>query len=191
MIENIATRVVRKMQKEKLLDSQMEEHNVYALITLTEKWLTIITIMIIALFLETIVPTVFFLLFFFSLRKRTGGYHAPKFWICYIESNISYLSITFICKNLAENEKIMYGLLALAVGIIGYIGTVNHPNMDMNEKEVQESKFMARCILLIELMLILALTYFKADKTVLSFMSAAIILCAVLLCLAKAIHQEI
>lgn len=191
MIENIATRMVRKMQKEELLDSQMEEHNVYALITLTEKWLTIITIMIIALFLETIVPTVFFLLFFFSLRKRTGGYHAPKFWICYIESNISYLSITFICKNLAENEKIMYGLLALATGIIGYIGTVNHPNMDMNEKEVQESKFMARCILLIELMLILALTFFKADKTVLSFMAAAIILCAVLLCLAKAIHQEI
>ena len=92
---------------------------------------------------------------------------------------------------LAENEKVMYGLLALAASIIGYIGTVNHPNMDMNEKEVQESKFMARCILLIELMLILALTYLKADKTVLSFMSAAIILCAVLLCFAKAIHQEI
>lgn len=191
MIENIATRVVRKMQKEKLLNSQMEKHNVYAMIMLLEKWLTLITIMIIALFLKKIVPTVFFVLFFFSLRKRTGGYHAPKFWICYIESNILYLGVVFLCQILAENEKVMYGLLALTACIIGYIGTVNHPNMDMNEKEVQESKAMARCILLIELMLILALTYFKADKTVLSFMSAAIILCAILLCFAKVIHQEI
>ena len=191
MIENIATRMVRKMQKEKLLDSQMEEHNVYAMITLLEKWLTLITIIILALVLGILVPTVLFLLFFFSLRKRTGGYHASKFWICYIESNILYLGVAFLCQVLAENEKVMYGLLALAASIIGYIGTVNHPNMDMNEKEVQESKFMARCILLIELMLILALTYLKADKTVLSFMSAAIILCAVLLCFAKAIHQEI
>lgn len=72
MIENIATRMVRKMQKEKLLDSQMEEHNVYALITLTEKWLTIITIMIIALFLGKIVPTLFFCFFSFHYERERG-----------------------------------------------------------------------------------------------------------------------
>lgn len=191
MVENIVIKFVRKMQEEKLLDSKMEEYNVYALITLTEKWLTIITIMVIALAFKRVVPTVFFLLFFFSLRKRTGGYHAPKFWMCYMESNAVYIGVLFLCPILADNVKIMYILLALSACAISCMGTVNHPNMDMNEKELHESKIMARYVLSIELMLIVGLAYAKADLGVLSYMAAAVILCAILMCCAKVLKQEV
>lgn len=191
MIEKAATHIVRKMQREHLLNSDMEEHNIYALITLTEKWLTVTTIIVLSLIFEKVVPTFCFLMFFFSLRKRTGGYHAKEFWICYIESIIAYVILIFICPVLIEHECIMYGLLLLSCCIILAIGTVNHPNIHMDEKEMKASKMMARYIVLIELTMILTFIYFGVDKMSLGFMSSAVMLCAILLSLAKLIKQEV
>lgn len=82
-------------------------------------------------------------------------------------------------------------MLFAAVIIIWVIGTVNHPNMDMGEEELQESRKAARLLVLMELMIIAALSCLKADIFYIVYMSIAVILCAFLMCLAKFIKQEV
>lgn len=85
----------------------------------------------------------------------------------------------------------MYGLLFLAMLLICIMGTINHPNMDMSKSELRESKKAARLLILMEVMIIAALIYLKADFMYIGYMSAAIILCAFLMCLARIIKQEV
>ena len=75
--------------------------------------------------------------------------------------------------------------------LICIMGTINHPNMDMSKGELQESKKAARLLVLMEVMILVALVYLKADILYIGYMSAAIILCAFLMCLAKIIKQEV
>lgn len=75
--------------------------------------------------------------------------------------------------------------------LICIMGTINHPNIDINKSELQESKKAARLIVLMEVMIIAALVYLKVDIPYTGYMSMAIILCAFLMCLAKIIKQEV
>lgn len=103
-----------------------------------------------------------------------------------------YLYHTYFCMSyIGGTQRIMYGLVVWACCVLGAIGTVNHPNINMNEKELKESKVMERYILIIEVVIILLFAFLGMDKINLSFMSAAVILCGGLLGLAKIIKQEV
>ncbi|MCX4354504.1 MAG: accessory gene regulator B family protein, partial [Lachnospiraceae bacterium] len=132
-----------------------------------------------------------FLVFFLSLRKRTGGYHADKFWQCYLVTVIIYISIIQAATVLSETPIAVYVMLSLAVLVIGVIGTVNHPNMDMDKDELQEAKKAARLCVLMEASVIVALIALKINELYVSYMSLAVILCASLLCVAKIMKQEV
>lgn len=71
------------------------------------------------------------------------------------------------------------------------MGTINHPNMDMNKSELDESKKAARLSLLMEVMILVVLVYLEADILYIGYMSIAVILCAFLMCLARIIKQEV
>lgn len=149
------------------------------------------TMLIISMLFQQFAPTVVFLVFFLSLRKRTGGYHADKFWQCYLMTIITYIGVMQIAKVLAEKYYLMYSLLLIAVLIIEVIGTVNHPNIDLAEDELQEIKKAARLLVLIEVGIIAVLIALRLDRLYVSYMSIAIILCSSLMCLAKIIKQEV
>ena len=82
-------------------------------------------------------------------------------------------------------------MLFLAIILIYIMGTINHPNMDMDKSELQESKKAARLVVLMEVMIIAVLVYLKADILYIGYMSVAVILCAILMCLARIIKQEV
>ena len=135
--------------------------------------------------------TLCFIVFFISLRKRTGGFHANKFWQCYLETVIVYILIMQGVPMLCRNTVVMYGMLFFATVLICIMGTINHPNVDMSKSELKESKKAARLLALMEVMIIAVLVYLKADMLYVGYMSVAIILCAFLMCLAKIIKQEV
>lgn len=84
----------------------------------------------------------------------------------------------------------LFVALLFAIGIIGIIGTVNHPNMNMNAEELAESKCEARIIVLLEASIICGCVLLGADMLFISYMAIAVILCAALLCIAKILKQE-
>lgn len=191
MVEKLTAMVVSQMARENIIRHEMKEHYIYVLTILAEKFITIFTIVGISLIVERLVETVIFFLFFFALRKRTGGYHAKNFWQCYLKTIITYLVILWICPILSEKQTILYGFTILSVIVILYIGTVNHPNMDMTECELCKSRKMARWTITLESVVVLGFSVFDITAVYASYMSMAIILCAFLLGVAKLIKQEV
>ena len=191
MIEKMALKIVNQMEMEKIISKSRCEYYEYALISMVEHAITVGTMLLLGLVFTQFLPTICFMFFFFSLRKRTGGFHANKFWQCYLGTVITYIVVMRIVPVICIKQTEMYGILFFAVVLICIIGTINHPNIDMSKSELRESKKAARLIVLMEVMIIVVLVYLKVDILYIGYMSVAIILCAILMCLAKLIKQEV
>lgn len=184
-------KLVNQMEMEKIINKSSCEYYEYALIGMVEHAVTVGTMLLLGLIFRQLLPTICFVVFFLSLRKRTGGFHANKFWQCYLGTVLTYIVVMLVVPMLCMNQTIMYGMLLLAISLIFIMGTINHPNVDMNKSELKESKKAARLIVLMEVMVIAVLIYLKANILYIGYMSSAIILCALLMCLAKIIKQEV
>lgn len=191
MVEKMVMKLVTQMEERKIIEKSNSDYYEYVLLVLTEHLIGVGTMLIIGMFFKQFIPTVIFLIFFLSLRKRTGGYHADKFWQCYLATIITYIGIIKMAAVLSEKTYFMYGMLLLAVLVIEVIGTVNHPNIDMSKGELQENKKSARLLVLMETAVIVLLIVLEINQLYVSYMSIAIILCSFLMCLAKILKQEV
>ncbi|MBD5543067.1 MAG: accessory gene regulator B family protein [Lachnospiraceae bacterium] len=191
MIEKMAIKIINQMEIEKIISKSSCEYYEYALIGMVEHAITVGSMLLLGMIFRQFLPTICFIVFFLSLRKRTGGFHANKFWQCYLGTVITYIAVMQIVPMICIKQPIMYGLLFFAITLICIIGTINHPNIDMSKSELQESKKAARLVVLMEAMIIAVLFYLKADILYIGYMSVAIILCAFLMCLAKFLKQEV
>ena len=191
MIERLALKIVNQMEIEKIISKSSCEYYEYAIIGMVEQAITVGTMLLLGLIFRQFLSTICFIVFFLSLRKRTGGFHAEKFWQCYLGTVMFYVVIMQIVPILCRNPATMYAMLFLAIILICVMGTINHPNIDMNKSELQESKKAARLVVLIEVMIIAVLVYLEADILYIGYMSVAVILCAFLMCLARIIKQEV
>ena len=191
MIEKMAYDLIGQMTEARIINKDMEERYVYVFICWTEKFITVGSIILLSLLFHKLLPTIFFLVFFLELRKRTGGYHMDKFYKCYLVSIVSYFIIVIISEKLSEHPQWLFAIVLLAITGIGLIGTVNHPNMHMTSDELVESKKSARTIVLLEGCIMLGCALLYADMVYISYMAIAVILCAALLCIAKIFKQEV
>ena len=191
MIEKMAYDLIGQMTEARIINKDMEERYVYVFICWTEKFITVGSIILLSLLFHKLLPTIFFLVFFLELRKRTGGYHMDKFYKCYLVSIVSYFIIVIISEKLSEHPQWLFAIVALAITGIGLIGTVNHPNMHMTSDELVESKKSARTIVLLEGCIMLGCALLYADMVYISYMAIAVTLCAALLCIAKIFKQEV
>lgn len=91
MIHRVITGIVGQMEKEHLIMPQEKDDYIYAYEVICEKVISLGTILILGMLLDNLVNTVLYMLFFLTLRKRTGGFHMPTFFKCYIGSVILYL----------------------------------------------------------------------------------------------------
>ena len=134
MVEKLATDLIAQMVENKIIDKEMAEKYIYTFICFVEKFITISSIALISLITNNFLPTIFFLIFFFELRKRTGGYHLDKFYKCYFATIATYLTVMFTGEELSNYPRLLLVTVVIAVTYIVIIGTVNHPNMHMNSE---------------------------------------------------------
>lgn len=191
MVEGIVLKLVNQMETKNMIEKENRGYYEYVLVIMAERAIAVGTMLAISLIFRQLLPTAVFLVFFLSLRKRTGGYHADKFWQCYLLTIITYIGVVQAASMLSKNPQIMYILLLLAVLIVEVIGTVNHPNMDLDKDEMREIKKAARLLVLIEAGIVAIFAVLKMNQLYVSYMSIAIILCSSLMCIAKIIKQEV
>lgn len=191
MVEKMVLKLVNRMERENIIEKTNREYYEYALITMAEHMIAVGSMLVIGMLFKQFVPTIIFLIFFLSLRKRTGGYHADKFWQCYLLTMITYIGVIQFAFAFSENPFIMYEILVPSVLAIEIIGTVNHPNIDMNKSELKETKKAARLLVLIEVAVIAASAVLEINQLYVCYMSIAIILCSFLMCIAKILKQEV
>lgn len=130
MIEKMADDLIRYMTEEKMIKENLKEDYTYALISILEKFITIGSILIISIVIRKSIPSILFLLFFLSLRERTGGFHFRTYAKCYLATVVAYIIIVSISPILSENLYLLLVIFIFAICCIGFIGTVNHPNMN-------------------------------------------------------------
>ena len=136
--------------------------------------------------------TVLFTLCLSNLRKYTGGYHANSFRSCFVGTiGIYLIYIKWIYRYLLNNIKVNMVAFLMAGIVIFVLGAVNHPSMDLDKKEFQENKILARIAAFVELLVVIALTYLGMAEKYILFMSFGMILCAILLILGKLTGQEV
>lgn len=191
MLEKLVNNIVTQMSDAKLIEEKQKEQYAYALELLIERTITLGSIVVISFFIEKIISTILFLLFFLELRKRTGGFHFDEFFVCYLGTIFSYLMMIFVSELLVNNQSILFGMLAVSIGIIEWIGAVNHPNMHMSDSEFTGTKKAARILALLEGLIIFCFLLVRVEMIYIVNMSVAIILCAILLCVAKIKKQEV
>lgn len=191
MIEMIAMKTVDRLIFEKVLEEEKKNAYQYAMMMLLEKVIASVSILIIAYLKRILIPGVLFMFFFFLLRKRTGGFHASTFFKCYVLSILNFYLLTTVDTYSTQNITIFRIITLVAVIVIMVIGTVNHPNMQLNKEELMQSKKSARYTVLVEAVGLIMLKCVHIDTLCSVYMSFAIIVCAVLLILAKLIKQEV
>lgn len=173
------------------MDHTMREHYIYAVVSIIERFLTVGSIICLGFIHKNVDLTVLFMIFFFSLRKRTGGYHAKHYWQCYIMTIIVYMTVMYLCHHVQEVACLIWILLGISVVVISVIGTVNHPNLDLDAEEMQISQKSARYVLLIECGILCIAWYLRIDNSYVYCMMLAVILCGFLMILAKLLKQEV
>lgn len=191
MVVRLANKITDQFEKENYISHELREHYVYALITMIERMLTISSIVVLSLIINEFVPSILFLLAFFSLRRHTGGYHAKYFWQCYVDSLVIYIGVLFLSHVITGYMGVVYVCLMIALSYICIIGTVNHPNMAMEYSELVTSKKAARHTALLQFGLILVMAVIGGAERYIGIMSMAVILCAALMFTAKIKKQEV
>ena len=188
MIEKVVDRIVQRLIEEQLLEQGKRAFYVYALQLKCERCFTVGTILLISVILKNELQTILFLLCFLNLRKHTGGYHANTFWQCYLETIITYLLVP-IFVSVIDRIFVLHMILLLVASVyIAVVATINHPNMAFDKEEYEASRKMARAVLALEGVSIVLCYAIGVGECYICFMSTAIILCALLMFLAK-IHQ--
>ena len=162
-----------------LLETQhisIEESDIEALITLT-------SIMIISVVIGNVIQTLCFLIFFFLLRKRMGGFHLEKYWQCYIGTLCIYVFISHLVDNAHNYREHIVVMTIFAALIIIYIGGMYHPNLQLTKDEKDNLKVMSRVTCGIQLVIILFLDWLNIFVDIMLYLCMAVILCAILLVL--------
>lgn len=191
MIENIARRTIEQLLVGKIINEQRREVYEYALVILIEKLITMLSLLIIGWLADALIPTVLFVIFFFSLRERTGGLHAKKFSSCYLVTIVFFTIFVWYSRSIALYSQTFCCITVASILLVWAIGTVNHPNMHMSKSELIGAKKLARCLVTREGICIALFRLMGAKQIYIEFMSCAVIMCAFLLGSAKILRQEV
>lgn len=188
----VAERIVDSIIRYGLVREEEKEIYLYTLIELLEKNAIIAIIVLFSLSYKVFLPTIFFLIFFFCIRNRAGGFHANTFSVCLLETTGVYiLFVRFFYPIMLRYLLESFFLLLVSAIIIWKIGAINHPNMHWNSDELEKTKKIVRRNVLIEYFVIIVGFILKIEMSFLLFMSFSIILSATLLIIAKIIKQEV
>lgn len=191
MITRAVEYLVNQLIDNDMIEETQREDYYYSLECFLEGVVTTTSILILALCFQNLLPTITFLIFFFSLRKRTGGFHLDTFKGCYIGTLVLYVCVS-ILSIIIVNKMIFLACLTISAYIfILMIGTVNHPNMDMSREELEAAKVSSRLMVSLLMILIVFLWWIGIDIEIIVYMCMAVILCGSLLLLAKIIKQEV
>lgn len=190
-MDKVAQVAANALVDNNIIPIELRNYYEYAIVTLIEKIVSVMTLLVIGVCFERTIPAILFILFFIMLRKRTGGYHAKTFTLCYIESILLFVLLMVFGDLLIVYPSAMIIAVGSSFVLIMYIGTINHSGMNYSTDELEEAKKSARYVLLLEMMILMAANDLGVSRHYVGFMAWAIIMCAISMVMAKITDQEV
>lgn len=135
-----------------LLEEEREVYE-YRLEIILSSMLTLAFILLLSAVLRMIIPTLFFLASYITLRTFAGGYHATTRWACFSLFTLCYvICVPMPWWVLPDVSLYVCGivLVPLIVGLVFSYAPVAHPNNPLNYEERKANKKKSRIIVLVE-----------------------------------------
>lgn len=117
-----------------------EEIYKYKLTCFLEKTFTISIMILISLIFRQTISIVMFIVSFFWLRSRMGGFHLDSFKGCFVGTIGTEIVLILLIKYRVVPLIISEILSAIAAVIIFILGASNHPNMNYDKDEYRFNK---------------------------------------------------
>ena len=175
-----------------LIEGEKSEEYIYGFEVIFGKILNYGTLLVLACINHNLIPTMFFMASFFSLRSRTGGYHAKKPLNCYLGTFIIYIFVTKAAAPLImSSHYFLYGVVVISGILIFAFSPVNHPNLDLDEEEIRQCRNSSRWLTILISICVLFFVWLDMSPVFLSYIVAGMGMDAGLLLLAKIIKQEV
>ena len=191
MVEKMSIKLTDQIINYKLISETMRDLYVYAFLKIFETSISLITMIFIGMMFKRLIPMVLFWIFLDLLKRRSGGFHCEKYWQCYIATTTVFIGVVMIEPFLSSHPLVLCVLLSVSAIEVMIIGSINHPNMDYDSMELEKSKVLSRRILAIEVCIIASFFMIGVKEMYLTYMSMGVILCAILMSLAKIFKQEV
>lgn len=172
-----------------ILQSEEEVYR-YKVTCLVEKIFSTSMMLLVSLIFKQFTVMVIFIVCFFALRNRTGGFHLDSFGSCFVGTmGIEVVVIFFIKSHVIP--LIVSGVVStVAAVIILILGGANHPNMDYDKEEYSFNKKYARLLVIIEFSVIAFLSWIQVPGVYIQAVEYSVILTAILLIMAFTMGQH-
>ena len=188
----VAERLTDWLIKNGTISQQSKDNYIYGIEVTMEKLISYSVLFILAVFLKILIPSILFFLFFIVLRGYTGGYHAKTFMGCFISSIFLYLGCSQLMVPFFISEsKYVIPVTIVSCIIILILAPMNHPNLNLNHKELRSCKIGTRIVLMIEVIFVVFGIKSGINTVYIVFPFLGTFICAVLLIVAKLIRQEV
>lgn len=172
------------------LEETEREDAVYGLTLLTEKLITYFILFCLAAVLGKPVGAILFMVSFVLLRQTTGGFHAESFAGCLACSALTLVVALRLVVPLFQRSAAAAGVAAVAAVLcVLRFAPVNHPNVCLSEAEERQYRRWSRYVLGLELGV--SVVGYLLQMQWQAYIVAAVVLCAVLIGIAKIIKQEV
>lgn len=163
----------------------------YELLRMTESIIVIVAMLIVGALFHCIIYCMVFMICFFLIRNRTGGFHLETFFQCFIGTIVLEIIGIYFINRWQVKLCLVFDILTLLNYIfIMFLGALNHPNMNFTKEEYRNTKKMARFMVTLIFALILFLKWVEASTEVILFMEYAVSLSGILLLLGKVTGQH-
>ena len=146
MLNKIANHLVNLLEKYYTLAEEERPVYIYGFELLLSTLSSMITIIFISIIICKPSYAIFFLLFFFSLRLFTGGYHANTYLKCFITTNIIFISTIFLTELVLflEIEWIFSIFVIISTALVWIFSPIKNDNHPCSEKTYKKNKKISR-----------------------------------------------
>ena len=191
-VERVVTYLTDGLIRNRLLEEQDREIYEYGLGRLVGKTVSYTALLGLSLLIGTFVPGLWFLAFFFTLRGRTGGYHAATERGCFLGTMVVYqVVMKGFLPLLVRWQQAGVLCLVLSAAAVFAFAPVNHPNLNFDSEEMRWYKRRSHLVLAGEILAVGFLQLVGAPQEWICSAILGMTVCGFLLCLAKAAKQEI
>ncbi|MBU5438790.1 accessory gene regulator B family protein [Tissierella sp. MSJ-40] len=165
MLQRLAEDISFYLIVNKIIDIEERDNYIYGLQLVISSLFTSVTILILGFIMGEFISSIIFLSVYFFLKSYTGGYHAKRYYECYIYSIVIYIFLLIIRNMTLDIYKPIVGLLALIFSTITIFkfSPVENKNNPKTQEELVKNKKIARSRTIF-LNIIIILGYIVANR---------------------------
>ena len=183
MIEGMVDKYIGILISKETISAENKEAYKYHMLCFLESFIVIASMLVLGFFFKEFVNVSIFIICFFSIRNRSGGFHLNTFWKCFAGTICLECIIILLVRFVSDIVYVIDFLALVSFLVMMIVGALNHPNMDYSRDEYIEVKKISRIVTCIVYFMIVFLKLLCASEKTILFMEYAIILPAILMVL--------